>query len=39
VRRVARGVENMKRVKGVIWKIAVENLKNLRGGRYVRKRG
>lgn len=39
VRRVARGVENMKRVKGVIWKIAVENLKNLRGGLYVRKRG
>ena len=39
VRRVARGVENMKKVKGVIWKIAVEKLKNLRGGRSVRKRG
>ena len=29
----------MKKVKGVIWKIAVENLRKLRGGRYVRKRG
>jgi hypothetical protein len=39
VRRVARGIENMKRVKEVILKIAMDNLRKLRGGRYVRKRG
>lgn len=39
VRYVGRGIENMKKVKGVILKIAMENLRKFREGRYVRKRG
>jgi len=39
VRYVGRGIENMKKVKEVILKIAMDNLIKLREGRYVRKRG
>ena len=36
---VVRGIENMRRVKEVILKIAMDNLRKLREGRDVRKRG
>jgi len=36
---VARGIENMKKVKEVILKIAMEDLVRVREGRDVRKRG
>jgi len=36
--RVARGVENLKRVRSLISEIAMENLRKLREGRHVGKR-
>jgi len=39
VKFLVRGIENMKKVKEVILKIAMDNLRKLGEGRYVRKRG
>jgi len=39
VRQVSRSIRNMKRLKSLILRIAEENLRGLREGRDVRKRG